>query len=264
MQEVFAITLASMQQDMSRMDRVAMNLANVATPGYRREVLAARPFANVLHAAGAVPPGNAATRVTDGRLGGALAATQVLTDTRLGSVRVTGQPLDVALTGEGFFEVTTPNGPAYTRQGNFSVDARGRLVTAQGLPVAGWSGDIYLTTRTPAIDEAGKMTEPNATSGPSATAPGTPVAQLKVVRFEKPEALERLGDGLVAPGPGMTMLANGEAGIRQGAVENANVSSAQEMVQLVQTMRHFESMLRIAQGYDEMLGTAIRKLGDLT
>lgn len=261
--EVLAIALASMQQDMTRVDRVALNLANVSTPGYRREVVAVRPFAEVLDGAGLPELGSAATLPTadPARTPGAV---QVLSDTRAGTLRVTGQPLDLALTGDGFFEVATDGGPAYTRQGSFRVDAQGRLVTAQGHPVMGRNGEIHLTTQTPFVDSAGNVTEPNATSGPSAAAPGTPVAQLKVVRFDDAKTLQRLGDGLVAAGAGMSEVADGEAGIRQGALENANVSSAQEMVQLVQAMRHFESMQRIAQGYDEMLGMAIRKLGDLS
>jgi len=83
------------------------------------------------------------------------------------------------------------------------------------------------------------------------------------VRFQDPARLERLGAGLVAAGAGMTLVADGQARVQQGALENANVSSMQEMVQLMETMRHFESIQRVAQGYDEMLGTAIRRLGDL-
>jgi flagellar basal-body rod protein FlgG len=259
MQPVFSVALASMHQDMRRLDRIAENLANVSTPGYRREVVAPLPFVEVLDAAAAAQPAGVATEDGSGSV-----AAQVLSDIRPGTVRVTGQPLDLALTGDGFFEVATPNGPAYTRQGNFRVDERGRLVTAQGYAVMGRNGDIFLTTRTPAIDAAGAVTEPDATTGPSAMTPGSPVAHLKVVRFDNPRALQRLGDGLVAPGTGMTIVDDGHGQIRQGALENANVSSMHEMVELVQTMRHFESMQRIAQGYDEMLGTAIRKLGDLT
>lgn len=263
MRNVFAVALASMQQDMSRVDRIALNLANAATPGYKREVVAARPFVEVLDSASASVSAAAGGVTTEdpARTPGGV---QVLTDTRPGSLRITGQPLDLALAGDGFFEVSTEAGPAYTRQGSFRVDARGRLVTGQGHAVMGRSGDIYLTTRTPVIDAAGRITEPDATTGPSAAEPGDPIAQLKVVRFENPGALERLGDGLVAAGPGMAVADDGQAQIRQGALENANVSSMQEMVQLMEAMRHFESMQKVAQGYDEMIGQAIRKLGDLS
>ena len=183
---------------------------------------------------------------------------------RPGTVKLTGEPMDVALAGDGFFEVTTPSGPAYTRQGNFRTDAMGRLVTAQGYPVMGKNGEVFLTTQTPVIDAMGNVTEPNATTGPSAVNPRTPIAQIKVVKFDAPKTLQRLGEGLMASGSGMTVMDDANVQIRQGALENGNVSSMQEMMQLIQTMRHFESVQKVTQGYDEMIGTAIRKLGDLS
>jgi flagellar basal-body rod protein FlgG len=257
MQHILSIALAAMHQDMQRMDRVAVNLANVSTPGYKREIAEARPFVDVMEGVNAADAGRGISSPSTAPL-------SVMFDSRPGTLKTTGQPFDVALTGDGFFEVSTENGPAYTRQGNFRIDARGRLVTAQGDPVMGKNGDIYLTTQHPVIDEAGNITEPDATTGPSATAPGTPVAQLKVVTFEQPAQMQHLGAGLMAAGTGMTVLSDGDARLRQGALENANVSSMQEMVQMIQTMRHFESMQKAVQGYDEMLGTAIHKLGDLS
>lgn len=254
MQEIFAITLASMHQDMARLDGVALNLANVSTPGYKRGIVSTQPFATLVDA-------------VDGRADASAAdatGVQVLNDMRPGTVKLTGELLDVALAGDGFFEVTTPSGPAYTRQGNFRKDALGRLVTAQGYPVMGKNGEIFLTTQTPVIDAMGNITEPNATTGPSAVSPGTPVAQLKVIKFDSPKTLQRLGEGMVSAGPGMTVVDDTNVQIRQGALENGNVSSMQEMMQLIQTMRHFESMQKMTQGYDDMLGTAIRKLGDLS
>jgi len=241
MQEILALSLASMQQDKARVDQVALNLANVTTPGYKRQVVVARPFSDALQEA-------RTSRVPE-----------LLTDARAGTVRSTGQPLDVALTGEGFFEVMTDKGPAYTRAGNFGVDARGRLVTAQGYPVMGKNGDIQLSGHSPRIDTAGHITEALASGD---AAPPTPVGQLKVVRFENLQALERLGEGLMAAGEGMTVLDGADVSIRQGATENANADPTREMIELIQAMRHFETMHRVVQGYDEMIGTAVRKLAE--
>jgi flagellar basal-body rod protein FlgF len=254
MQPVLAIALTAMHQDMARLDRVALNLANVATPGYKREVIAARPFVDALDDA-------AAARATDASPD----AGQMLVrlDRRPGTLKKTGEPFDVALTGEGYFEVATAAGPAYTRQGNFKTDAQGRLVTTQGDPVMGKNGEIYLTTLTPLIDALGTITEPYASTGASAAAPGTPVAQLKIVQLDAAQTAP-LGNGLVAANAGAAVLADADIHLRQGALENANVETLQEMVQLMQTLRHFESMQKIAQGYDDMVGTAVRKLGDLS
>lgn len=239
MQEIFALTLGSMQNDMSRLDQVAMNLVNATTPGYKRQVVAPRPFVQALEDAQALAP------------------PQVLTDMRAGTVKSTGQPLDLALVGDGFFEVLTDSGPAYTRKGNFTVDARGRLVTAQGYPVMGKGGDIQLVGRTPVIDSMGQVSE-----SVDGAAQATPVGQLKIVRFDNPQGLQRLGEGLVAAGDGMTVLADSQVQLRQGALENANVNSTREMVDLIQTMRHFETMHRVIQGYDDMIGSAVRKLAE--
>jgi flagellar basal-body rod protein FlgG len=88
------------------------------------------------------------------------------------------------------------------------------------------------------------------------------VGQFKAVRFDDSTALARLGGGLLQPASTATP-ADAEASFRQGHVESSNVSSMTEMVQLVETMRHFEAGQRVAQAYDEMLDKAFRKLGDL-
>jgi flagellar basal-body rod protein FlgF len=265
MQEILRIVLTGMQQDMERMNNVAINLANVGTPGYRQEVVAMRPFGALLDDAG--PTGVIPSQGGDSELAMGLLGMQVRLDTRTGTIKQTGEPLDVALTGDGFFEVTTETGPAYTRQGNFRIDARGRLITAQGYPVMGNNGEIYLTTRTPVIDGSGNITEPNATSGPSATTPGQPgqpVAQIKIVRFANPATMQRSETGLMAPGTDMTVVNQMGDQLRQGALENANVNQIPQMLQMLQIVRHLESMQKLTQNYDDMLGTAIHKLGELS
>ena len=273
MSDAYAITLASLHQDMVRLDRVASNLANVSTPGYKRVVVAVQPFADVVEQGlSALSPSTdeqkAASMASGVMVDGVDEGRGVLdtrSDMRTGALKTTGEPLDVALESEGWFEVATPTGPAYTRQGAFHADAQGRLVTAQGYPVMGKGGEIRLTTSTPKIDATGVVTEPDATfAGAATNAPGIAVGQLTVVRFAHPKRLNRLGDGLVAPGPDLTMADDADIRIREGALEGSNVNSMDEMLQLMRTMRHFESMQKIAQGYDEMLGTALTKLGDLS
>ncbi|WP_116138487.1 flagellar hook-basal body protein [Trinickia diaoshuihuensis] len=259
MDDIFAIASIGMQQDLAKVDRVATNMANVSTPAYRREVLGAAPFVELARLsarsgqAGASSPAEASFDQ---------ASMRVLLDTRPGTLKVTGEPLDVALTSEGFFEIQTANGTAYTRQGNFTVDSRGRLVTAQGDPVMGRGGEIYLNTTTPVIDAQGNITEP-AAPGQSSGAQHAPVAQLKVVTFDDEQSLARIGDGLYAAGSGLKVVADAAA-IHQGALENSNVNAMREMMQLMQSTRHFESMQKVVQNYDGLLETAIHKLGDLS
>lgn len=261
MQQILALGLQSMHQDMDRMERVATNMSNALTPGYKRELVIARPFADL------VQGGVAASASVLNRLDteSALRSTEpeLRTDMRAGGLRATGQPLDVALEGEGYFEVATAAGPAYTRLGRFQLDGRGRLVTGRGDPVMGRGGEIFLSTSAPHIDAAGNVLQPAANGDDGDR--GVSAGQLRIVRFEHADQMRRLGDGLLAAPPAEAALPMEEGGpaVRQAYLENSNVSSLQEMVQMMQTMRHFESMQKVVQGYDELLGTAIHKLGDV-
>lgn len=259
MQPVLAIALTGMQEDMSHLDRVAQNMANMATPGYKREVVLARPFVNMVDELSAAADGAVGTDAA-----ASLHRPLVLVDTKAGSLKATGQPLDMALSGDGFFEVSTAQGTAYTRQGDFAVDAQGRLVTAAGDPVMGKGGEIHLVTRTPVVDVAGNVTEPNAPTNAGVPADGSPVAQLKIVRFSDTRGMTHLGGGLLSAGTDPQAIADATARVHQGQLEASNTNTMQEMVQVIQTMRHFESMQKAVQGYDDLLGTAIQKLGDLS
>lgn len=256
MQPVLATALTGMQEDMNHLDRIAQNMTNMATPGFKRDVVLSRPFVEVLDDVAAA---------ADGALPADVAMTLhrplVLVDTHAGSLKPTGQPLDLALSGDGFFEISTSHGLVYTRQGDFSVDAQGRLVTAAGDAVMGKSGEIRLATRAPVIDAAGNITEPNA---PGAGPQAGPVAQLKVVRFADTRPMAHLGAGLLSPGSDPQVVEDATARLHQGSLEASNTNTMQEMVQMMQTMRHFESMQKIAQGYDDLMGTAIQKLGELS
>lgn len=231
MHPVLSLALHGMQADMARLDRVAMNLANAQTAGFKRELALAAPFAQRIDAAASAPV--------------------VQLDVRPGALRATGRSLDLALAGPGWFEVMTEHGPAYTRQGEFRLDARGRLVTAQGHPVLGTAGEIQLMQTAAVIDARGRVFDGSVQAG-------DPIAQLKLVLLDPGAPMQRLGNGLVTG----AVAGPAAAEVRQGHLEGSNVNPMHEMVQLLQTLRHFESMQKVAVGYDEMLATAIRRLGE--
>lgn len=239
MSPILSVTLQGMQAGMARVERVAMNLANAQSTGFKREALAVRPFAQALGA-----------QALDSRM-----------DTRQGTVKATGQPLDLALSGPGWFEVAGEQGPLHTRQGSFRLDPQGRLVTAQGRPVLGTGGEIVLQNGTPVIDAQGRVYEGVAGDGGIGRTRPEPIAQLRVVQFAPQATAQRQGDGLVSF-DGQPQAAQAPVQVLQAHLENSNVDAAQEMVQLVQAMRHFESLQKVALGYDEMLGHAIRRLGE--
>ena len=264
MEQILAIALQGMHQDMMRLDQVGMNIVNAQTAGYKRVVLAVRPFGQMVEGTGGATL--AAPMAASGDPAELAAAGIVLrqTDPRPGTLKSTGASLDLAIAGAGYFEVQTPQGPAYTRQGNFHLDAQDRLVTAQGYAVMGKGGEIFLTHSAPVIDAAGQIFDnPASGAGAAGTLGAAPLAQLRVVQFDAAATLQSLGDGLLAGGAEGRAVDAKELQIRQGFLENSNVNATQEMVQLMQSMRHFESMQRVAAGYDQMLDTAIRKLGNL-
>lgn len=233
-----AITAASLLMDTQRMSVIANNAANALTPGFRRELLVA---AGQFHPDAAY--GSQARPV-------AAPAPYTTFDSTPGAVRQTGNPLDVALLGEGYFEVQTAHGPAYTRQGAFRLDAQGRLVTQAGLPVAGTGGEIVLTSGTPLIDREGKVQEQ-----------GKQVAQIKIVNFEGAEQLRSIGGGLYVAAGDARGVEMARPRMAQGQLESSNVDSAREMARLIETYRHFEGTSRLLQAYDEVRDKTFRSLG---
>jgi flagellar basal body rod protein FlgG len=225
-----------MQNDLQRMNSIGQNLANVLTSGYKREIPVTKSFdSHVQEASGAAAVTDAPT-----------------VDTTAGALRATANPLDVAIDGDGFFEVMTEQGPAYTRQGAFRTDVSGRLVTAQGLAVMGTGGEITLPTGLPVtIERNGDVRQADRIIG-----------RIKLVHFENAQALSAIGNGLFSQGGAQFAESAASGVVRAGYQESSNVNSSQEMVRLTETMRHFEAMQKIMQGYDDSFDKAVRKLGE--
>jgi len=232
-----------MHNALARIEGTSLNMANLTTAGYKRSVPVTRSFSDYLGVTGYA----GAPRLPFPIM---LPGVDRVLDFKSGGVKLTGNPLDLAISGEGYFEVSTPGGPAYTRKGNFRLDERGRLVTEQGHPLQG--GEFVLTTSAPAIDDAGRVTEA-----------GRQVGQIRTIQFSGVQGMVKLASGLYQQGSAQIAPADGEARVRQGYLENSNVDSTAEMIGLIESMRHFEAAQKIIQGYDDMLEKAIRKLGDL-
>jgi len=235
--DALSIAAVAMQNDLSRLNSISRNLANVVTPGYKREIPVSRMFAD---------------HVEDAAGGSRnLASAMAAIDPSAGTLRETGNPLDLAIEGDGYFEVATSTGLVYTRQGRMRVDTSGRFVTEQGFPLTGVGGEISVAGTSVTIDRDGQVKQGDRIAG-----------RLKLVRFANPGELTPLGNGLF--GQGGARIADTEATgmVRAGYQENSNVNSAQEMVKLSETVRHFEAMQKVMQGYDDAFERAIHKLGD--
>ena len=144
--------------------------------------------------------------------------------------------------------VDTPQGEALTRRGDFRLDSEGRLVTQSGLPVLGEGGAMHLAG-TPQIAPDGAV-----------RVDGEIVAQLRIAQVAPGIAAHVAGRRSVSRRRNFPTRHHA-ARVRQGFLEASNVESVQEMVRLIETMRHFETVQRFVRGYDDMMGKAISELG---
>jgi flagellar basal body rod protein FlgG len=167
-------------------------------------------------------------------------------------VRPSGNPLDVAITGSGFFAVATPRGERYTRQGNFTTDAQGFLVTQGGDRVQGDGGDLQLGDGAVAIGGDGTVTLDGATVG-----------RLKVVDFGDRPGLVAQGSALFAPVPGAVPTPVDAAAVRleTSAIEGSNIDAVAGLVELVEVARGFESYMQAMQRLDEVAQRSITDVG---
>lgn len=237
MNELLPAIAASMYQDMARLQSISHNLANVSTGGFKREILIGSNFAQVMDG------------VSNASLNRIAIPRRVL-DMTQGALRVTSNPLDLAIEGEGFFELETPNGPRYTRSGSFRLDATGQLVNEAGFSLRGLSGRVLLNSATPVIDKQGNIFEKDEWAG-----------ALRTVSFLDTQGLVYEGNGLFRSDEQPLESNLAEVRIRQGHLEASNVNSPQEMVRLIEVTRHFESMQKIVQGMDDLTGKTLSTLG---
>lgn len=238
MADGITIAALSMINDMQHMNNISQNITNALTPGYKRST----PFNVVMST---LQTGNGKSSFS-----APLPTAAAMLDMKQGTVRQTGNPLDLAIDGNGFFEIQSNDKTYYTRQGQFTLDNNGMLVTSTGEAVAGLSGTLRLSSDKPAIDRQGMVLEN-----------GKPAGQIKIVQFTDNSLLQYVGEGKYVQASA-SIKPQEKASLRQGQLETSNVNSTVEMVRMIETMRHFESGQKIIQMYDEMNERLITKLGE--
>ena len=223
-----------------QLDTIASNLANASSAGFRGQK---NIFGTVLAEAahhGSMSALNSATNSY-----GVLSGTAL--DEAQGAITATGNPLDVALEGPGYFKVQTTNGFAYTRNGSFQISSSGQLTTAIGDPVLGQSGPITVAKGAITISPDGTVSSGGAISG-----------KLSIVNF-KASPVSR-GSGYYTAEAKTETAASGTS-LRQGSLEGANVSSVSGVVELITAQRSAESMRHVLTMLDsEMDKTAAQDL----
>jgi len=168
-----------------------------------------------------------------------------------GAIRQTGNPLDVAINGSGFFSIQTPDGVQYTRQGNFTLNNEGVLTSSDGYPVLGEGGEITLEEGTVEIDMQG-----------SVLVDGDEVGRLQITDFSNPETLRKAGDGRFVGSDGSIAGERPEdATLSQGYIETANVNPVRAMTEMIETSRAFEAYQKVIQSADEATSKSINDVG---
>lgn len=235
-----AVSLASAMR--RALDVTANNIANAGTPGFKAERIALETYAS--------PDGAPSAYVFD-------AGSYV--DLRQGALMTTGNPLDVALAGPGWLAYATPDGrTAYGRDGSLMLDAQGRLVTSSGAQILDDAGaPVVLPPDASPIEIA--------SDGTISTPGGEPIARIGVFDVAAPDALERLGGGLLgAPDGGAQARPAEGTAVVQGAIEGSNVAPVVEMTGLLEIQRAYERATRLIRTHDELARDAIRRAGRTT
>jgi len=235
MRNTQAVAAMGAFRQQTRMDHlIANNLSNAQTIGFKREVpvfqsilsKTSERFQNIQH-------------------------DTVRISFLPGPIQKTGNDLDLTIEGEGFFKVKTPNGVRYTRNGNFSLNKDQLLISADGFPVLGQRGsEITLTGKKIAVGSNG-----------SVMADGNEVDQIAVVTFSDLSILQKEGHTLLKNGSSEGEIKAPQSQVVQGALEASNVNAVEEMINLMDSYRTYESCLKIIQADNSLDSKAVNEVG---
>jgi len=177
------------------------------------------------------------------------------TDFGQGQLKETSNDLDLAITGNGFFTVETNNGLGYTRDGHFKMDAEGVLKSSSGHPVLGVNGWISL------LRDGLPAKEVSFAENGDVFVNGEHYDQLLITDFESYELLEKAGANLFNASEDAVIYEVEDAIIKQGFLEESNVNPAQEMIDLIEVQRQFESVQKMVRTLDVTFRLAVNQVG---
>jgi len=248
------VSLYQAASALNAMDRwqetIAENLASGSVPGFKKQDFSFAAVQAGLHAAPAAAGTTRALLMSGG---------QASTNFQPGEFRITNLNTDLAVDGKGFFDVRLPNGSnAYTRDGEFHLDAQGQLVTKEGYAVQGDSGPIVIDL------SKDKDKEMSVTSTGEVFQGIDLKGRIRLTEFGNPKLLTRLSGGYFTADNSAAPAPSSASTVRQGALEAANTSVVMEMANLITAMRTFEANQRMAQIHDDRIAQAINDLGNLS
>lgn len=234
MLDAITTTQVAMLQDQVKLQSISHNIANLQTPGYKRQLIEHTEFDEQLNA-----NFNTVSEQAERPI-----------QMQQGTFTQSKNPTDLAISGEGYFEVETDEGLFYTRRGDFHVDNEGALSTPDGAKLHGQNGIVRVEDNAFTIDASGAVYLNEQLTD-----------RIKVMQFSNKSTLISRGNGLYQS-DASPQEPTSTARILQGYIEQSNVKSMDEMMDLIQTTRHFEATQRVMQTAHHMLSTAISSLGD--
>lgn len=249
MSDILSAAVSALKSDQTKLEQFSLNAANATTPGYRRGVVVSTPFQSVLDAQGVSTSASATAPVLH-----APSLTRAI-DFSSSAMTQTGRPFDVAVEGDAFLALTDGNKTYVTRHGALSVNTDGELVGKSGLRLIGAQGGIRLESMDGvSIDARGALVRGDEILG-----------QLRLVKLADVHAIKST-DGVLFE----TALDNlsdvsglDAVAVKAGFLETSNTNNLKEMMGVLENTRHFESLIRLVQGYDEVMGKAIQRLGEV-
>lgn len=246
-----------MVNQQNRMDVLTNNLANSATVGFKKEGATSQAFDDVL-AFKIKDSSDSAIARNIGKMSLGVKIGENYTDYSQGSFKATENTFDLALSGNGFFacEYTTKSGETsvkYTRDGSFTLNVNGELVTKDGDYVLDEDGDhiVLDPNKTVSIDRSGAIMQDGKT-----------VTNIQVTDFEDYNYLEHYGESYYLPVDGAREK-TAEAGVFSGYLEQSNVTVINEMVELISVSRNYETNQKLIQNIDGTLEIAANQLGKI-
>jgi flagellar basal-body rod protein FlgG len=239
---------SGMHASQRRLDIISNNLSNAKTKGYKKEGSIKESFPEMM-----IQKLEGGSREDIGQLGTGVQLEKSYTDFSMGGIKRTGNPLDLSIKGDGFFVVQTPSGRKYTRNGSFSLNQDGQMVTQQGYPVLSENDQPIQTIegRRINIDGNGQVYLGDLQAD-----------RLQIVDFDDRENLIKTGKNLFEnKGDQVAVQQADDFQLLQGYLEGSNVNVVQEMSKMIEVNRLYQAQQRVIKNADSTLDKAVNQVG---
>jgi flagellar basal-body rod protein FlgF len=243
------IAASGMETQSKRMDVISNNLANSSTTGFKKDLLISTtsPEVTIISRGGKGYKGSARINAV-GTLNYITHVDNIHTAFTQGQLNATEKTTDLAIRGQGFFVVDTPEGLRYTRDGTFVINGNGFLVDTKGNYLMGENGPIQLTSESFTVTSGGFIYEN-----------GELIDRLNLIDFQNPGSLRKIGDNLYDT-TNQTTAIEFQGEVMQGYLEGSNVSALGEMVDMITATRIYESNQRVVNMLDSTLDKAVNEI----